>query len=44
MALLALGGLTAVCVVAFIRSEQPINKLATALMWTISAVYFFGVA
>jgi hypothetical protein len=42
MALLALGAVTIVAMLAFIRSDQKQNKAATGLMWAVMAVWSFS--
>jgi len=43
MTLIGLGAVACVAMVAFIRSNKPINKLAVMLVFAVSAVYSMGV-
>lgn len=42
MALLALGAVTVVAILAFIKSTKSVNKGATGLMWSVMAVWSFS--
>lgn len=42
MALLALGAVTIVAILAFVRSSKGVNKAGTTLMWAVMAVWAFA--
>lgn len=42
MALLALGAVTIVAMVAFVRSSKGINKAGTTVMWAAMVVWSFS--
>jgi len=42
MALLALGAVTVVAILAFVRSSKSINKAGTTAMWAAMVVWSFS--